>query len=406
MDKFAIGLQICPTYFYLCRMLQRQLEKKLKQLYRYFPVISLNGPRQSGKSTLLKNTFPKLPYVNLENPDDLRIALQDPRRFLQNYPKGAIIDEAQNAPQIFSYIQGIVDSLPKIKFVLSGSQNFLMNQQISQTLAGRVGVLTLLPFSLTELKTAGLLKKEFEHTAFTGFYPRIYDKKIPAGLFYPSYFQTYVQRDVLQLIKVADISLFTKFIRLMAGRVGQLVNFSTLASDVGVAVNTIKAWVAVLEASYIIFLLKPHHQNFAKRLVQQPKIYFFDTGLLCYLLGIENSKQVDTHFARGQIFENLVLLDLLKNKLNSGQQGNLYFWRDKNGREIDCIIETAQKLSPVEIKSSQTKSLHFFDAVNYYRSLAKQKSKESYVVYGGKEKQVTKNGLFIPWDNMDELYKL
>ena len=387
-------------------MLQRQLQKKLKQLYRYFPVISLNGPRQSGKSTLLKTTFPKLPYITLENPDDLRIALQDPRRFLQNYPKGVIIDEAQNAPQLFSYIQGIVDSQPKIKFVLSGSQNFLMNQQISQTLAGRVGVLTLLPFSLLELQKENLVKKGFEQVAFTGFYPRIYDKKIPAGLFYPSYLQTYVQRDVLQLIKLADVSMFTKFIRLLAGRVGQLVNFSTLASDVGVAVNTIKAWVAVLEASYIILLFKPHHQNFAKRLVQQPKIYFYDTGLLCYLLGIETPKQVDTHFARGQIFENLVILELLKNKLNNGQQSNLYFWRDKNGKEIDCIIETAGILTPVEIKSSQTKSLHFFDAVNYYRTLAKQKSKESYVVYGGKEKLKTKNGLLIPWSDMAELYKL
>lgn len=387
-------------------MLQRQLQKKLKQLHRYFPVVSLNGPRQSGKSTLLKTTFPKLPYVTMENPDDLRIALQDPRRFLQNYPKGVIIDEAQNAPQLFSYIQGIVDSQPKIKFVLSGSQNFLMNQQISQTLAGRVGVLTLLPFSLLELQKENLIKKGFEHVSFTGFYPRIYDKKIPAGLFYPSYLQTYVQRDVLQLIKLADVSLFTKFIRLLAGRVGQLVNFSTLASDVGVAVNTIKAWTSVLEASYIILLLKPHHQNFAKRLVQQPKIYFYDTGLLCYLLGIENPKQVDTHFARGQIFENLVILELLKNKLNNGQQSNLYFWRDKNGKEIDCIIETAGKLSPVEIKSSQTKSLHFFDTVTYYRSLAKQKSIESYVVYGGKEKLKTKNGLLIPWSDMEELYKL
>lgn len=406
MDKFAIGLQICPNLCVALSMIQRQLEKKLKQLYRYFPVISLNGPRQSGKSTLLRNTFPKLPYVTLENPDDLRIALQDPRRFLQNYPKGAIIDEAQNAPQIFSYIQGIVDSQPKIKFVLSGSQNFLMNQQISQTLAGRVGVLTLLPFSLIELQKGNLPIKGFEQTAFTGFYPRIYDKKIPAGLFYPSYFQTYVQRDVLQLIKLADISLFTKFIRLLAGRVGQLVNLSTLASDTGVAVNTIKAWIAVLESSYIIFLLKPHHENFAKRLVQQPKIFFFDTGLLCYLLGIEKYKQVDTHFARGQIFENLVLLELLKNKLNTGQQSNLYFWRDKNGKEIDCIIETAGKLTPVEIKSSQTKSTHFFDGLNYYRSLAKQKSRESYVVYGGKEKLNTKNGMLIPWNNMEELYRL
>ena len=224
-------------------MIQRQLEKKLKLLYRYFPVISLNGPRQSGKSTLLQNTFPTLPYITLENPDDLQLALPDPRRFLENYPKGAIIDEVQNAPQLFSYIQGIVDSNKKIKFILSGSQKFLLNQHISQTLAGRVGLLTLLPFSIRELQAVSKLKARFEDVAFTGFFPRIYDKRIPPSLFYPSYLQTYVQRDVLQITKIAEASLFLKFLKLIAGRVGQLVNFSSLASDVGISVNTIKSWI-------------------------------------------------------------------------------------------------------------------------------------------------------------------
>jgi predicted AAA+ superfamily ATPase len=256
------------------------------------------------------------------------------------------------------------------------------------------------------MKTAGLLKKEFEQTAFTGFYPRIYDKKIPPSLFYSSYLQTYVQRDVLQLIKVTDTTAFMKFIRLLAGRVGQLVNLSTLASDIGIAVNTIKAWLAVLEASYILYLLKPHHENFAKRLVQQPKIYFYDTGLLCYLLGIENAKQVDTHFARGNIFENFVVIELLKNKLNTAQQPALFFWRDKHGKEVDCIIEARGKLYPVEIKSSHTKSIHFFDGLNYYKTLAKAKSKKSFVVYGGKEKVETKDGLMLPWNVMEELYKI
>ncbi len=387
-------------------MIQRQLEKKLKQLYKYFPVVSLNGPRQSGKSTLLKNTFPKLPYVTLENPDGLEIALSDPRRFLDGYPNGVIIDEVQNAPQLFSYIQGIVDSNKKIKFILSGSQNFLMNQHISQTLAGRVGVITLLPLSLPEMKAAGLLKDNFSQVAYTGFYPRLYDKKIPPSLFYPSYLQTYVQRDVLQLIKVTDTSLFTKFIRLLAGRVGQLVNLSSLSNDTGVTVNTIKAWISVLEASYIVLSLKPHHENFAKRLVQQPKIYFYDTGLLCYLLGIQNPKQVDTHFARGGIFENMVIIDLLKNKLNNAQEGSLFFWRDKHGKEIDCIIESAGNLYPIEIKSSLTKSLHFFSELNYYKELAKNKSKKSFVVYGGKEIVETKDGAMLPWNDMGALYKI
>ena len=392
--------------YYLWKMIQRQLEKKLKQLYRYFPVVSLNGPRQSGKSTLLQNTFPKLPYITLENPDDLQLALRDPRRFLENYPKGAIIDEVQNAPQLFSYIQGIVDSNKKIKFILSGSQNFLLNQHISQTLAGRVGVLTLLPFSIRELQAVSMLKTKFEEVAFTGFFPRIYDKKIPPALFYPSYVQTYVQRDVLQITKIAEASLFMKFLKLVAGRVGQLINFSSLASDVGISVNTIKSWISILEMSYILFLIKPHHNNFAKRLVQQPKIFFYDTGLLCYLLGIEKPKQLETHFARGLIFENLVVLDLLKNRLNQGLENNLYFWRDNHGREVDCIIETASQLYPVEIKSGQTKSPHFFDGVNYYRNLAKAKSKKGTVVYGGKDVTATTDGLLLPWNKMDELYKL
>lgn len=387
-------------------MIQRQLEKKLTQLYRYFPVVSLNGPRQSGKSTLLKKSFPKLPYISLENPDDLHIALSDPRRFLAAYSKGVIIDEAQNAPQLFSYIQGIVDGNSKIKFILSGSQNFLLNHHISQSLAGRVGIATLLPFSIKELKDAGLLKNNVEQTAFTGFYPRIFDKKIPPDLFYPSYLQTYVQRDVLQLIKITDAAQFSRFIRLLAGRVGQLVNYSSLASDTGVSVNTIKAWISVLEASYIIFLLKPHYKNFNKRLVQQQKIYFYDTGLLCYLLGIDNSKQLETHFARGGVFENLVILELEKNKMNQVQQSNLFFWRDKNGKEVDCLIENGEKLYPVEIKSSQTKSLHFFDGLKYYKGLAKTNAQKSFVVYAGKEKAYIKDGTILPWNEMEDLYKL
>ncbi len=386
-------------------MIQRQLSKKLIEISKYFPIVSLNGPRQSGKSTLLKNTFPKLSYVTLENPDDLAFALHDPRRFLEAYPKGIIIDEAQNAPQIFSYIQGIVDSNPKIKFILSGSQNFLLNQHISQTLAGRIGILTLLPFSIKELQNANKLKLGFEQVAFTGFFPRIYDKKIPPALFYPSYLQTYVQRDVMQITKIADAALFTKFLKLLAGRVGQLINLSSISADVGVAVNTIKAWLSILEMSYIIVQLKPHYNNFAKRLVQQPKLYFYDTGLLCYLLGLETPKQLSTHFARGLVFENLIILELLKNRFNNGKENNLFFWRDKNGKEVDCIIETNDKLVPIEIKSSSTKSLHFFDGVKYYKYLAKDKVKQTFVVYGGKAVEKTVEGLLLPWNDLGELYK-
>lgn len=387
-------------------MIQRQLEIKLKQLYRYFPIVSLNGPRQSGKSTLLKNTFKKMPYVSLENPDERELALNDPRRFLSNFKKGAILDEVQHAPLLFSYLQGMVDENPRLKFVLSGSQNFLLNEKISQTLAGRVGLLNLLPFSISELQQASLLKKTFEETAFTGFYPRIFDKKIPAPLFYPSYLQTYVQRDVLQITKIADAALFLKFLKLVAGRVGQLLNFSSLASDTGVSVNTIKGWIHLLEMSFIILQLKPHHNNFAKRLVQQPKIFFYDTGLLCYLLGIEKPGQLHTHFARGSIFENLIILDLLKSRWNRGLLNNLFFWRDNHGKEVDCIIEHPKKLYPVEIKSSHTKSLHFFDTVQYYAKLAKGKAGKGFVVYGGKEELDLQQGQLLPWNRMDKLYRL
>ena len=394
------------NYFYLYRMIQRQLEIKLKQLYRYFPIVSLNGPRQSGKSTLLKSTFTKLPYISLENPDERELALNDPRRFLSNFKGGAILDEVQHAPLLFSYLQGMVDENPRLKFVLSGSQNFLMNEKISQTLAGRVGLLNLLPFSISELQKASLLKKTFEETAFSGFYPRIFDKKIPASLFYPSYLQTYVQRDVLQITKISDSAAFLKFLKLVAGRAGQLINFSSLASDTGVSVNTIKNWIQLLEMSFIIMLLKPHHTNFAKRLVQHPKIYFYDTGLLCYLLGLEKPAQLHSHFARGSVFENLIILDLLKNRYNKGLQNNLYFWRDNHGKEVDCIIEKTTKLYPVEIKSSHTKSLHFFDTVQYYAKLSKGKAGKGFVVYGGKEELVLEQGHLLPWDKMDKLYKL
>lgn len=387
-------------------MIQRQLVTKLKAIYKYFPVVSLNGPRQSGKSTLLKVTFPTLPYITLENPDNLQLLLNDPLGFLNNYPKGLIIDEAQNAPQIFSYIQGIVDSHPKIKFILSGSQNFLLNAHISQTLAGRVGVLTLLPFSATELQAEKKLKPKFEDVAFTGFFPRIFDKKIPPSFFYPSYLQTYVQRDVLQITKITDSVMFINFLKLLAGRVGQLLNLSSLANDVGVAVNTIKAWIHVLEVSYIIYLLRPHHNNFSKRLIQTPKIYFIDTGLLCYLLEIEKSAQIKTHFAKGGIFENYVIIELLKNRYNKAKLPNSFFWRDKNGHEVDVVLETANQLTPVEIKSSQTKSTHYFDGLNYYRILAKEKSKKGFVVYGGNEKVTIKSGTILPWNDMSELYKL
>lgn len=387
-------------------MIQREIEPILKKLFRYFPVISLNGPRQAGKSTLLKHTFKSLPYLSLENPDDRELALNDPKRFLNNLNKGAILDEVQHAPLLFSYIQGLVDQNSRLKFVLSGSQNFLLDQRIAQSLAGRVGLLTLLPFSMTELRKAGILENGFEEMAHKGFYPRVFDKKIPPGLFYASYLQTYVQRDVMQITRIEDSAVFLRFIKLVAGRCGQLLNLSSLASDTGVAVNTIKHWIHILERSYIVFLLRPHHQNFSKRLVSHPKLYFYDTGLLCYLLEIEKSQQLNVHFARGGIFENLILSELVKYRYNQGKPSNLYFWRDHHGKEVDVLIDKAGTLIPVEIKSSQTKSLHFFDGIQYYLALSQAKTKDRFAVYAGQAAWKLNEGNLLPWNNMDELYKL
>jgi uncharacterized protein len=389
---------------YFCLMIDREITGKLKQLLRYYPIVSLNGPRQSGKSTILKNTFPKLDYISLENPDDYQLAKEDPKRFLSNFSKGAILDEVQHAPELFNYIQTVVDSNPKIKFVLSGSQNFLINHKISQSLAGRVGILTLLPLTLQEI--ASYKGNTFETRAFQGFYPRVFDKKIPPSLFYPSYVQTYIQRDVLQLLRISDVSLFQKFLRMLANRAGQSLNMNSLANDVGVALNTIKAWISVLEASYIVYLLKPYYKNFDKRLSKTPKIYFYDTGLLCYLLGITEAKQITHHFARGHIFENMVIIDILKTRLNKANFADLYFIQDKLGREIDLVIEKNNSLVAIEIKSSETKSNDFFDNLQYFTKTLTDTIQSRFVIYIGDTAMKTIHGEYLQWKALDKILQL
>ena len=379
-------------------MISRNLEKKLLQIAESFPIVSVTGPRQSGKTTLVRSTFSYLPYVSLENPDDRQFAQDDPRRFLGNYPKGAVFDEVQRVPEIFSYLQGIVDEDRSKKYVLSGSQNFLLAEQISQSLAGRVGILKLLPFSMIELKNAQLLRQSFEEVAYTGFYPRIFDQKIQPEDFYPNYVQTYVERDVRQLTQVSNLNTFSTFLRLCSGRVGQLLNLSEISNNIGVSINTVKSWINILESSYIVFRLYPHHKNFNKRLIKMPKLYFYDTGLLNYLLGIREYTQIQTHFARGAIFENLVIAELLKQKYHSGKEPNLYFWRDHKGKEIDLLIEHGpQLLTPVEIKSGATKSTSFFEGLKYWNQLSGNGADNAYVVYGGDENQMTGNGHLMGW---------
>jgi predicted AAA+ superfamily ATPase len=380
-------------------MIYRTLEEKLRQLMRLYPVVSVTGPRQSGKTTLIRNTFSHLPYVNLENPDNRALALNDPRLFLSNYPQGAVLDEIQRTPLLFSYIQGIVDENEQVKFVLSGSQNFLLSEQISQSLAGRVGILQLLPFSMLELKSANLLSDSYEEVAVRGFYPRIFDKGIPAEDFYPNYMRTYVERDVRQLTQVGNLTTFSTFVKLCAGRVGQLLNMSELSNDAGIAVNTVKSWLNILEASYIVFRLYPHYKNFSKRLIKMPKLYFYDTGLLSYLLTINTPQDLFVHFARGAIFENLIITELIKNAYHRGNAPQLYFWRDHRGREIDLIVEKGQQLIPVEIKSGVTKTMDYFRNLSYWNELSGNAPDVSYVVYGGSETLNTKQGRLISWQS-------
>jgi predicted AAA+ superfamily ATPase len=384
-------------------MIQRDIKNKLLQLSGKFPVVSLTGPRQSGKTTLLQESFPEYLYTSLEDPDTRILAESDPRRFLTSGPK-IIIDEIQRVPELFSYIQSITDQTGQVgQFIISGSQSFLLNERISQSLAGRVAILHLMPLSYAELTAHGLKGKSVETIIYNGFYPRLYDRKIDPQDFYPNYIQTYIERDVRFLQNVQNLNLFIRFMRLCAGRTGQLLNLSSIANDTGVSVNTAKSWISVLEASFIIFLLQPHYRNFNKRLVKMPKLYFHDTGLATSLLGISSAEQIDTHFQFGALFENFVISELLKRRFHGGKRSNLYFWRDHKGAEIDVIIEQADSLIPVEIKSSRTYSESFFTGLNYWRKLSESQDKQQFVVYGGNGIRDTKNGILLGWDALKYL---
>lgn len=389
---------------YLCGMIPRKAKAELLKLAGYFPVVSLNGPRQSGKTTLAKKTFPDLPYVSLEDPDNRLFAEDDPRGFLQNYPKGAVFDEIQRCPQLFSYIQGIVDSSPETKYVLSGSQNFLLTENITQSLAGRVGILTLLPFSMEELQNADLLPTTPEKMMHTGFYPRLYDKEIPPGDYYPNYLATYVERDVRLIKNIGDLGLFSRFMKLCAGRAGQLLNYSSLANDVGISVNTAKTWISVLKASYIVFTLSPYHKNFNKRLIKSQKLYFYDTGLLCELLQISSPEQLDVHFNRGGIFENLCILEIKKYFANRSVRPQLYFWQNNKGKEIDIIVETSGKTLALEVKSGKTYTPRYMENLAYWQKLSKTAPKDAYVLYAGSQERKMKHGTLLPWDKITGMF--
>jgi len=387
-------------------MIKRSIEKIARLLFTKYPVVSITGPRQSGKTTLIKHIFSHLPYVSLEDPDETQFAINDPRGFLSRFQKGALLDEIQRTPQLFSYIQTEVDNRGKNgQFVLSGSQNFLLIESISQSLAGRVAVLKLLPLSMVEIKKADLFPEKYEELIFKGFFPGIYANDISPGFFFSNYIQTYVERDIRSIRQIGDLHSFTRFMQLCAGRIGQLLNLTSLAGDCGISVNTAKAWISILESSYTIFLLQPHHQNFNKRLVKMPKLYFCDTGLASSLLRIEKADQLTTHYMTGPLFENMVIAEMLKYRYNDGKQSNLFFWRDSKGKEIDCLIEEANKLIPVEIKSGRTFNPDFLSGLNYWNGISKNSPENTFVIYGGENDYPTSNGKVLGWKKTAEILK-
>lgn len=378
-------------------MITRIAGQKLLDLASKFKAVAVTGARQTGKTTLIQSLFKDKPYVSLENPDDREFAIKDPRGFLEQFRDGAVFDEIQRTPEIFSYLQEILDqSREKGLFILSGSNNFLIQHSISQSLAGRIAYLHLLPFTLNELNSKALLPGSDDELMLQGFYPPIYDQQIPAADWCPNYIKTYIEKDVRLIKNINDLSVFERFLKLLAARVGQELNNSALALETGIDVKTVQSWIGILESSFIIYLLKPHYKNFRKTIVKRPKIYFYDTSIVCYLLRIQNAAYLNIHAARGAIFENMVVTELVKNFANLGLPADLYFWRDKTGHEIDIIIEQNNKLLPIEIKSGKTIGAEYFKNLNFYKKISA--SQEGIVLYGGDSIQKRTYGLSVyPW---------
>jgi hypothetical protein len=381
--------------------IQRQLKEKLLYLATKYPVITLTGARQCGKSTLLKDCFPDYKYISLEDLDIRQIATNDPRGFLKNFGSKLIIDEAQYVPTLFSYIQTIVDTKNEPgMFILSGSQNFLLLESITQSLAGRTAVLRLNTFSIAELSSFNPQLLDLNKLLFTGGYPRIYDFDIQPTDFYPSYIQTYIERDIRVLRNINDLGKFIRFLKLCAARTGQLLNVASLANEAEITVPTVNAWLSILESSYIIYLLKPYYRNYNKRLIKSPKLYFHDTGLAASLLGLTSSEQLSTHYLRGELFENLVISEYIKSQYTIGVEPSIYFWRDSNQNEVDLLVEINTQLQAIEIKSSATINSSFFKTLKTFQSLSNINSEFISVVYGGDIDYQTENGRFVSWKNM------
>lgn len=389
-------------------LIRRDLEASLLEAAKEFSVVAILGPRQSGKSTLTQMAFPDHRYVTLEDLEQRARAQADPKKFLTELPTktGIIIDEIQHVPELLSYIQVIVDKEKKRGyFILTGSHNILLHERIAQSLAGRIALLTLLPLSLSELHTAGLLPQRLETATLHGSYPQIYAEKVASSRLYKNYIKTYVERDVRLIQNISNLLTFTRFIKLCAGRIGQILNTSSLANDCGISQSTAKAWLSLLEASYIIFLLHPYYNNFGKRIIKSPKLYFVDTGLACFLLNIKSEEELTTHYLQGNIVESYVVSDFLKQYYNLDQTPALYFWRDKTGHELDCIFDTIPSPTPLEIKSGKTIFTDYFKTIKMWQKVTGNSNPNAYLVYGGSENQSWPDGTVLSWKTIGSLVK-
>jgi predicted AAA+ superfamily ATPase len=387
-------------------MIERDIQVELTKSRKEYPVICITGPRQSGKTTLARAAFPKLPYVSFEEPVTRNVFAEDPKGFLSRYAAGAVFDEVQHVPELFSYLQVMADARPEAgRFVLTGSQHFGLVEKISQSLAGRTAVLELLPFSANELQRGNWLASSLNAVLWAGAYPPVHDRGLRPERWYANYLATYIQRDVRQITQVHNLDAFTRFIRLCAGSTGQLINTNRLGSECGVDHKTIRRWLTVLQASYVIGLLPPYHRNFRKRLVKTPKLYFYDTGLACHLIGIQMEDQLDTHPLRGALFESWIFSELTKSLVNNGESPAMYFWRTHGGQEVDFLLERGGAMLAIEAKAGlavdPTAVRTLESAVHVWDGM----KTNQFIMFGGDDGMKIRGCTLMPWRNVSEVIK-